>query len=147
MAFFNARAGATTNGCDLSKDIEVPAGPADSVSALAFSPVSNHLAVSSWDNGVRIYEVGQGVQGRASYEHQAPALDVCWSRDGTKVFSGGIDNAGRMYDVQTGTPSQVAQHDGPIKATRFTDMHGGLLVTASWDKKIKVNSLEDCLFT
>ena len=141
MAGFYARAGGTTNGCDLSKDLEVPSGPNDSISSLAFSPVSNHLAVGSWDMGVRIYEVGQAIQGRASYEHQAPVLDVCWSKDGTKVFSGGIDNAGRMYDVQTGTPSQVAQHDGPIKATKFTDMHGGLLVTASWDKKLKVCSL------
>lgn len=31
--------------------------PEDSISCLSWSPVANHLAVSSWDNKVRIYDV------------------------------------------------------------------------------------------
>ena len=130
---------AVNAGCAIEKDVQVQDGPSDSISALAFSPASDHLAVSSWDNSVRIYEVGQsGAVGRAAYGHEAPVLDVCWSHDGLKTFSGGVDNAGRMLDVQTGASSQVAQHASPIKGVRWTDMHGGLLVTGSWDKTLKV---------
>lgn len=125
--------------CSIEADVQVKDGPSDSISALSWSPVSDHLAVSSWDNGVRVYEVGQqGAVGRAAYNHEAPALDVCWSHDGLKAFSGGVDNAGRMLDVQTGQSSQVAQHASPVKSVRWTDMHGGLLVTGSWDKTLKV---------
>jgi len=144
MAFFNSRVGGTTVGnggsCNLALDMEVPQPPSDSISAIAWSPTADYLAVSSWDNQVRIYEVGQtanAIQGKAAYSHEGPALDVCWSKDGTKVFSGGIDNAARMFDTQTGQPTQVAQHEAPVKSVRFTDMHGGLLVTGSWDKTIK----------
>ena len=55
------------------------------------------------------------------------------------MFSGGADNAGRMFDVATGQATQVAQHDMPIKAVRWIDApQAGILATASWDKTIKV---------
>lgn len=153
MAFRSTTAASATaakKDCDVSKDYEVPQGPTDSISSLAWSPASNHLAVASWDNTVRVYEVspggvGQiGARGAASYQHEAPVLDVCWSKDGQKVISGGVDNAARMLDVQSGQSAQVARHDAPIKSTRWTDLHGGLLITGSWDKTIKVNCSFAC---
>lgn len=60
-------------------------------------------------------------------------------QEGNKIFSGGADNAGRMFDVTTGQSTQVAQHDAPIKAVRWVDApQAGILATASWDKTIKV---------
>lgn len=133
------------NACEVTNDVQVPDGPSDTVSALSWSPTADFLAVSSWDNSVRVYEVGNPIQGRASYSHEGPALDVCWTSDGTKILSGGADNAGRMYDVQAGQSTQVAQHQAPIKSVRWTDMHGGLLVTGSWDRTIKVRRSQRAL--
>ena len=139
-----ANATAAKKDCDVSKDVEVPQGPSDSISALSWSPASNHLGVSSWDNSIRVYEVnvaGQiAARGVASYSHEAPALDLCWSRDGSKIASGGVDNAARVFDVASGQSMQVGKHDAPIKSTRWTDMHGGLLMTGSWDKTVKVGT-------
>ena len=60
-------------------------------------------------------------------------------QDGTKILSGGADNAGRMYDVTTGQAQQVAQHDAPIKVVKWIETpQGGILATGSWDKTIKV---------
>jgi mRNA export factor len=115
-----AAAKPSLNACDVSADVQIPDGPSDTVSSMAFSPTADFLAVSAWDNSVRVYEVGAQIQGRASYSHEAPAFDVCWSSDGTKILSGGADNAGRMFDVQTGQSSQVAQHQAPIKGVRWT---------------------------
>lgn len=121
------------------KDIEIPQPPEDSISSIEFSPTADYLAVGSWDNNVRIYEVGQNgqAQGKAMHSHQGPVLDVAWSKDGTKIFSGGLDNAGRMYDLATGQSSQVAQHDAPIKAVKWVDAPSGILATGSWDKTVK----------
>jgi len=78
MSFFGARPAAALE----PKDIEVPNLPADSISAVAFSPTADILAVASWSNEVRLYEVnpqGQAV-GKAAYSHEGPVLDVTWSK-------------------------------------------------------------------
>lgn len=109
---------------------------------------------------MRLYDVnsqGQN-QGKAMYSHQAPVLDLTWSavccflynpiigltdvfdQDGQYVFSSGCDNAAQMYNVQTQQAQQVAQHDAPIKCVEFAEVPGSgqVLITAGWDKKLKV---------
>lgn len=76
----SSAANANTMG-DLSKDIQLNSPPEDTISNIAFSPQSDHLAVSSWDKKVRIYEVNaQGGEGKALFEHEAPVFDCDWSR-------------------------------------------------------------------
>ncbi|KAH6574502.1 hypothetical protein BASA50_010117 [Batrachochytrium salamandrivorans] len=124
------------------KGFEVPHPPTDWTTALAFSPQASLLAAASWDNQTRIYEVqpNGSVVGKAAIQHEGPVLDVCWSKDGTKVVSAGADKAARMLDIQTGQSTQVAGHDAPIKSCRWIDGVGSLsnmLVTGSWDKTLK----------
>lgn len=85
MALFgSAASSASTNPTqgDLSKDVAIKDPPKDGVSDIAFSPAVDYLAVSSWDNQVRIYEIDASgnSQGRAAYEHGGPALSCAWSR-------------------------------------------------------------------
>ena len=70
---------------DLKSDVALNNPPTDSISGLAFSPgpqPSDFLAVSSWDNKVRIYEIAQNGQseGRHAYEHSQPVLGVDFSK-------------------------------------------------------------------
>lgn len=91
---------------------------------------------------VRIYEVNEQrqSQGKAAYSHDAPILDVCWSRDGSKIFSGGVDKVAKIFDLNSGQSQQVGAHDEPIRAVRWIDAPtGGILATGSWDKTIKVS--------
>ncbi|KLO19343.1 WD40 repeat-like protein [Schizopora paradoxa] len=123
-------------------DVEVANPPSDSISSLAFSSAGNFLAAGSWDNKVRIYEINdqKQSQGRAMYEHQGPVLDLYWNKEGSKIVSAGVDNAARVYDLQTGQATQVAQHDAPIKSVRWFEtpqVNGGLVATGSWDKTLK----------
>lgn len=66
-----------------TKDVEIPESslPSDSTSALEFSPTQDLLAVASWNNEVRIYEVNAQGQsnGKAGYSHAAPAFCLTWS--------------------------------------------------------------------
>lgn len=44
-----------------------------------------------------------------------------------------------MYDVQTGQATQIAKHDAPIRVCKYVETPGGgIVVTGSWDKTIKV---------
>ena len=67
---------------DLSKDVTVKTPPEDSISDLAFSSQTEHLAVASWDNKVRIYEVGPNgeAEGRSFFDHEGPVLSCHWSK-------------------------------------------------------------------
>jgi mRNA export factor len=82
-------AGQTSTTGDISKDVALNSPPDDSISDLAFSPVSEHLAISSWDKKVRIYEINEQGQseGKALFEHEAPVLNCCWSLVGTFLNS------------------------------------------------------------
>ncbi|KAJ6460414.1 WD40-repeat-containing domain protein [Mycena vitilis] len=140
MAFFNSSTSNPAPAPAAEKDIEMSDPPTDSISSVSFSSQADYLAVGSWDNSVRIYEVGAGgqSQGKAMYQHEGPVLSVCWNKEGNKVFSGGADNAGRMFDIATGQATQVAQHDAPIKVVKWVDTpQAGILATGSWDKTIK----------
>jgi len=75
---------------DLSKDVAINQPPTDSVSDLCFSPQSEHLAVASWDNKVRIYEITQngGSEGKASFDHEGPVLSCHWSSVSSHLIAG-----------------------------------------------------------
>ena len=67
MSFFNPAgsstvAGTSTQATLAAKDLEVSDPPPDSISSLSWSPQADFLAAGSWDNNVRIYEVGASGQ-------------------------------------------------------------------------------------
>jgi mRNA export factor len=124
-----------------NKDMAVTQPPNDSISKLAFSPTSNYLIASSWDNNVRCWEVQENGQSEAKAEqsHAAPVLDCCWHVDGTKVFTASCDKTCKMWDLQTNQATPVALHDAPIKSVAWIQAPNySCIVTASWDKTLKV---------
>ncbi|KAF9313546.1 hypothetical protein BG000_000397 [Podila horticola] len=121
------------------QDMEVQHPPTDGISEIQFSPQADFLAASSWDNNVRIYEIqaNGSSTAKAMYSHAAPALCCAWSKDGSKLASGGADKIGKLFDVATGQSTQVAQHEAPIREVRWVDGPNPILATGSWDKTIK----------
>ncbi|EUC58887.1 poly(A)+ RNA export protein [Rhizoctonia solani AG-3 Rhs1AP] len=119
----------TVNTTDV-KDTEIVDPPTDSISCMSFSPVADYLAVGSWSHEVRLYEIGpQGQsQGKAMYKHEGPVLSVCWNKEGNKVFSGGMDKAARMFDIQTNQSTQVGAHDDAVKCVRWVDAQAEFLL-------------------
>ena len=80
MAFLTGSSANPTQG-DLKNDVEVKDPPSDSISDISWSSAAELLAVASWNNECRIYEVadnGQS-QGKSMYKHEGPVLSVCWS--------------------------------------------------------------------
>ncbi|OLL22568.1 Pheromone-processing carboxypeptidase KEX1 [Neolecta irregularis DAH-3] len=135
-----AASATTTASPELASDFALADPPGDGITDLAFSPHADFLAVSSWDNNTRIYDIqptGQS-SGKALYSHEAAVFSTHWSFDGTKVASGGADKAARLFDLQSGQAQQVAAHDAPIRNVRFVNTPSGqCLATGSWDKTLK----------
>jgi mRNA export factor len=121
-------------------DFELSPACTDGISDLSFSPAADYLAAASWDNQVRIWEVlpSNTAVAKAAIQHDAPALCCTWSKDGTKVFSGGADKNIRMLDVSTGATTPFPAHDMPIKSLRWMNTtNAQALVSGSWDKTVK----------
>lgn len=128
------------------QDCNVPSAGNDGISSLAWSPTANFLVSTNWDSGVRCWEVQeQGGQVRANpkaqvnHENSAPALDCCFSNDGSTVFSVGADKAVRMWRLGETPPNNIAQqigvHDAPAKSVGF--LPSNLVVSGGWDRKLK----------
>jgi mRNA export factor len=82
MAGIFGRPAATGVAGDLTKDVQLSSPPEDSISWLSWSPAANHLAVSSWDSKVRIYDVTQNTQGTgvAAIDFGGPVFGCDWSK-------------------------------------------------------------------
>lgn len=128
-----------------NKDAEVVSPPTDGISSMCFSPVSNHLVATSWDNHVRCWEVtaqmGPGgsvpqTSPKAAVQHTQPVLCSAWHPDGSIVFSAGCDKQAKMWNLQTNQQQQVAQHEAPIKDIAYVQ-EMNCLITGSWDKTVK----------
>nr|XP_044997694.1 mRNA export factor-like [Jaculus jaculus] len=125
------------------KDIEVTSSPDDSIGCLSFSPASlpgNFLVAGSWANDVRCWEVqdnGQTVP-KAQHIHAGPVLGVCWSDDGSKVFTASCDKTAKMWDLNSNLAIQIAQHDAPIKTVHWIKASNyRCVMTGSWDRTLK----------
>ncbi|KAJ3495378.1 hypothetical protein NLG97_g3436 [Lecanicillium saksenae] len=128
---------------DLKSDVALSDPPTDTITALSFSPGQSQqdfLAVSSWDNKVRIYEIAQNgqSQGRHAYEHSQPVFDCDFSKDGTKVASASADKNVKVCDLASQQDIVIGTHDQPVRSCRFFDSSGTpMVVTGSWDKTVK----------
>ncbi|KAH8924599.1 WD40 repeat-like protein [Atractiella rhizophila] len=123
-----------------SQDVEVGQPPSDAISSLSWSPTADFIAVGSWDNNVRVYEMdpsnGQ-TRPVTSYSHDSPVLSVCWNKEGNKIFSGSADKTVKVYDVSTGQSNKLGDHQDTVKGVVWADAQGGVLASASWDKTLK----------
>ncbi|MEJ1279170.1 ribonucleic acid export 1 [Cricetulus griseus] len=154
MSLFGSASGFGTGGTSMfgstatdnhnpMKDIEVTSSPDDSIGCLSFSPPTlpgNFLIAGSWANDVRCWEVqdsGQTIP-KAQQMHTGPVLDVCWSDDGSKVFTASCDKTAKMWDLNSNQAIQIAQHDAPVKTIHWIKAPNySCVMTGSWDKTLK----------
>lgn len=77
-----------------------------------------------------------------NHENQSPVLCTAFSPDGSTVFSGGGDNAVRMWKLgqqpttPNAVPQQIGVHDAPVKSVGFI-ASSNLVVSGGWDNKLK----------
>jgi len=143
MSVFGSQSAVFGSQKDTWKHLEVESPPKDSVSSLEFSPANSSetfLIAGSWSNDVRLWKINDsGVSiPKASQNLEGPTLDVCWSDDVSKVFVASVDRTAKMWDLNTDSLIQVAQHDAPIKTCHWIKTSNyTCLMTGSWDKTVK----------
>ena len=105
------------------------------VDSLCFSPNGKKLACGTIDD-IRVYDVDSGTL--LSESQQKWAHCVLWSRDGSRLFSGSIDNTIRCCNSDTG--EQIGHpwtgHTIAIRSLSLSP-DGSILASASLDRTVR----------
>ncbi|KAJ6250490.1 mRNA export factor [Anaeramoeba flamelloides] len=119
-------------------DIELKGVPSESITQISWSPTANHLACSSWDGTINVWDPFSSVDMIGKYDFQSPILCNKWNGAGTQIFCGDCSNNVHVWDVVSNQTQLVGKHNAPVKCMFFTKELGSeILITGSWDKTIR----------
>jgi WD40 repeat protein len=84
---------------NLLRAFEAQPGP---ISALAFSPDGNTIAVGGTGGEVQVYNVADGAHKQTFKGHAGGVYAIAYSTDSTRVATGGFDGNVRVFDAASG---------------------------------------------
>jgi guanine nucleotide-binding protein subunit beta-2-like 1 protein len=111
------------------------------INDLALSQDSRYVLSASWDGTLRLWDIKKGVTSRRFVSHTRDVLAVAFSPDNRQIASGGRDKNIKIWNTVGECKFTVEQnaHTDWVSAVKFyQDTKNPIVVSASWDKTIKV---------
>lgn len=110
--------------------------------------VDGHYALSgSWDNTLRLWQISNGETRLRFVGHKKDVLSVAFSADNRHIVSGSRDKSINLWNTLGMLKYTMTTngHTGWVSCVRFSpDPEKPLIVSAGWDKVVKVWSLNSC---
>jgi guanine nucleotide-binding protein subunit beta-2-like 1 protein len=117
------------------------------VSDVVISSDGQFALSGSWDGTLRLWEIATGKCTRRFVGHSKDVLSVAFSPDNRQIVSGARDRTIKLWNT-LGECKYTIQEDAHtewISCVRFSpSMETPLIVSAGWDKLVKVWSLSTC---
>jgi guanine nucleotide-binding protein subunit beta-2-like 1 protein len=131
---------------------KVLSGHSHFVSDLDLSQDSRYCLSSSWDGTIRLWNLKTASTRKTLIGHAKDVLTVAFSPDNRQIASGSIDKSVKLWNIQGVCKFTVDQnpHTDWVSCVRyFQDVKTPIIVSASWDKTIKVwdNSVMSLMHT
>ena len=108
------------------------------VTALAFSPDSQHLATGSWDGTVKLWLVASGRELRMLTGHSMGVTSVAFSPDGKLIAAGSDDATVIVWDAASGHAIHTFEGDPSYVTAVAFSPDGALLAAATNHARIKI---------
>lgn len=120
---------------------KLPLGHSHFISDIALSQDSRYALSASWDGTLRLWDLKKGTTSRRFVSHTRDVLAVAFSPDNRQIASGGRDKNLKIWNTVGECKFTVEQnaHTDWVSAVKFyQDTKNPIVVSASWDKTIKV---------
>ncbi|MCS7046166.1 MAG: WD40 repeat domain-containing protein, partial [Gemmataceae bacterium] len=120
-------------------------GHTEPVYSVAFTPDGKYLVTGSFDNTIKLWDVGTGKEVKVyggPNGHQKMVLCVAVSPDGQFLASGSIDNTLKLWDVPLVAPSRVVPAPDSVQAIALSP-DGSKLAFGSKDGQVKLVNAAD----
>lgn len=119
------------------------------VSDVVLSSDGQFALSSSWDATLRLWDLNSGKCTRRFVGHTKDVLSVAFSEDNRQIVSGSRDKTWKLWNT-LGECKYTNAEDGHsewVSCVRFSPQRQGtapVVVSAGWDKMVKVWSLQNC---
>jgi RNA polymerase sigma factor (sigma-70 family) len=129
---------------DAGKDVRTLKGPHNEVSAVAFSPDSQHVAAAShYGSTVFLWEVATGKRLDGQTGHEAGHITrLAYSADGRTVTSYSADQTVRQWDPVTGRQARLINTPDTAARAACLAPDGKSVACVSWAGHLRVLDLE-----
>ena len=101
----------------------------------------------SWDGTLRLWNLENGETTRRFVGHKKDVLSVAFSADNRQIVSGSRDKSINLWNTLGQLKYEITQdgHSDWVSCVRFSpNMETPVIVSAGWDKLVKVWGLSNC---
>jgi len=123
------------------------------VQDVAISSDGQFALSGSWDATLRLWDLQTGQTTRRFVGHKKDVLSVAFSADNRQIVSGSRDGNINLWNTlgqckfSLGRPDEPQGHKDWVSCVRFSpNLQTPLIVSAGWDKEVKVWNLNTCKF-
>lgn len=125
----------------LQKAPQVLEGHQGGLREIAFSPDDRHLATSSYDGTVRLWDVATGRERAVLRDHGSTVISLSFSADSQVLLTAGEDGTARLWSADGTLLRTLSGHEGKVIAAGFaTD--GRTIITNGADNTVRLWDLD-----
>lgn len=117
------------------------------VSDIVLSSDGQFALSGSWDSTLRLWDLAQGTTTRRFVGHSKDVLSVAFSADNRQIVSGSRDRTIKLWNTLGVCKYTIQEevHSDWVSCVRFSPTNANpIIVSAGWDKLVKVWNLTNC---